>query len=169
MAPWAGYVINQDAQGRTLNQTTNNDNGTRIIYVWDVLNQATWADYVINQDAQGRWLNQTTNNDNGTRIIYVWDVLNQATWADYVINQDALGRTTSQTVNNDNGTHVIYVWDVLNQATGQITSSIRTPWDAPPPRPSITTTERIPCMAGTCRTRPPGPIIGSTTTVSGVR
>jgi hypothetical protein len=43
--PYTDYFINYDALGHATSQVTNNDDGSRIVYAWDVQGQSDWSDF----------------------------------------------------------------------------------------------------------------------------
>ncbi|MDP9633000.1 UNVERIFIED_ORG: hypothetical protein J2W85_005085 [Ensifer adhaerens] len=106
-----------DAQGRTTQSSTFNDNGTRTASLFDASNAQSWSTNTSFYNADGQVYYVDQANDNGTFNTITYDVPNSQGWSRYEQHKDSSGRVLVQMNFNDNGTRSTYTYDPANAQT----------------------------------------------------
>lgn len=112
--PWSSIVKAYDSSWAMLSQTTNNDDGTRVIIQLDPYNTSTTNQTWNTYDALGRLSSMDVLYDNGTRTFINLDENNAQPWSQDWFTYDTQGRLNDFDRHYDNGTRLFVNFDQDN-------------------------------------------------------
>jgi Ca2+-binding RTX toxin-like protein len=115
--PWSSISEIYNVNWAMVQQTTNNDDGSRVVVDFDVNNAVNTSQVWSSFDPQGRLSSVDQLFDNGTRTFINLDEAGTNPWVQNWFNYDAQGRFDSQDVLYDNGTRTFINVDQANSQT----------------------------------------------------